>query len=137
MLFNVNLNPTETYESLDNLCGRTYGWLKRIKTNNFGSHKYYLKEISKNKFELNLFDYHNTIGTSFDLRDKGLVFFFRHNNNEYAEACLYEKITIQSNDDTFVVQTDKNLYKFEILNSKKHLNFIKEFFNFKNKTITQ
>ena len=43
-----------------------------------------------------------------------------------------KKLTIQSSDRIFVIQTDKNLYKFEIINTKNHLSFIKNLFNFKN-----
>ena len=136
MLLDVNRDPIETYNTVNNICGKPFSWLKRIRTNNFGSGKYYLKSLSNNNFNIDLNDYNNTVGINFDIREKGLVFFFRYNNNEYVEACIYPKITIQSNDNKFVIQTDKNLYKFEILNTKNHLKFVKNFFNYKNTKIT-
>ena len=132
MLHDVNADPSEIYKLVNQNCGRPYSIIKRFKTQNFGSSKYYLKSISKNNFSIDLSNYNNSIGINFDLRDKGLVFYFRYNNNEYVEACIYPQITIQSNDDIFVVQTDKNLYKFDVLDNKRHLKFIKEFFNYKN-----
>ena len=132
MLLDVNSDPSETFKIVDETCGKSFSWLKRIRTNNFGSSKYLLNSINKNKFNIDIENYNNTVGVNFDLREKGIVFFFRYNNNEFVEACIYPKITIQSNDNIFVVQTDKNLYKFDVLNSQNHLKFVKNFFNYKN-----
>ena len=132
MLLDVNSDPSETFKLVDETCGKPFSWLKRIRTNNFGSSKYLLNSINKNKFNIDIENYNNTVGVNFDLREKGIVFFFRYNNNEFVEACIYPKITIQSNDNIFVVQTDKNLYKFDVLNTQNHLKFVKNFFNYKN-----
>ena len=132
MLFDVNSDPSEIFKLVDEICGKPFSWLKRIRTNNFGSSKYLLNSINKNKFNIDIENYNNTVGVNFDLREKGIVFFFRYNNNEFVEACIYPKITIQSNDNIFVIQTDKNLYKFDVLNTQNHLKFVKNFFNYKN-----
>ena len=132
MLLDVNSNPYETFKLVNEICGKPFSWLKRIRKNNFGSSKYLLNSINKNKFNINIENYNNTVGVNFDLREKGIVFFFRYNNNEFVEACIYPKITIQSNDNIFVIQTDKNLYKFDVLNTQNHLKFVKNFFNYKN-----
>ena len=132
MLLDVNSDPSETFKLVDETCGKAFSWRKRIRTNNFGSSKYLLNSINKNKFNIDIENYNNTVGVNFDLREKGIVFFFRYNNNEFVEACIYPKITIQSNDNIFVIQTDKNLYKFDVLNTQNHLKFVKNFFNYKN-----
>jgi len=132
VLLDVNSDPSETFKLVDEICGKPFSWLKRIRTNNFGSSKYLLNSINKNKFNIDIENYNNTVGVNFDLREKGIVFFFRYNNNEFVEACIYPKITIQSNDNIFVIQTDKNLYKFDVLNTQNHLKFVKNFFNYKN-----
>ena len=132
VLLDVNSNPSETFKLVNEICGKPFSWLKRIRTNNFGSSKYLLNSINKNKFNIDIENYNNTVGVNFDLREKGIVFFFRYNNNEFVEACIYPKITIQSNDNIFVIQTDKNLYKFDVLNTQNHLKFVKNFFNYKN-----
>ncbi len=135
MLLNVNSDPSETFKLVDEICGKPFSWLKRIRTNNFGSSKYLLNSINKNKFNIDIENYNNTVGVNFDLRKNGIVFFFRYNNNEFVEACIYPKITIQSNDNIFIIQTDKNLYKFDVLNTQNHLKFVKNFFNYKNTKI--
>ena len=132
VLLDVNSDPSETFKLVNEICGKPFSWLKRIRTNNFGSSKYLLNSINKNKFNIDIENYNNTVGVNFDLREKGIVFFFRYNNNEFVEACIYPKITIQSNDNIFVIQTDKNLYKFDVLNTQNHLKFVKNFFNYKN-----
>ena len=132
MLLDVNSDPSETFKLVNEICGKPFSWLKRIRTNNFGSSKYLLNSINKNKFNIDIENYNNTVGVNFDLRKKGIVFFFRYNNKEFVEACIYPKTTIQSNDNIFIIQTDKNLYKFDVLNTKNHLKFVKIFFNYKN-----
>ena len=62
-----------------------------------------------------------------------VVFFFRFKNTEYVELYPYYKLSLQSNDNSFVLQTDQNIYRFEILNKKTHKNFILKLYDFKSK----
>ena len=132
MLLGINNDPEANHKLVDEISGKAFNWYQRLASKNFGSSKYILKSIDSNIFEINLQEYNDVVRTNFDLRKNGIVFFFRFKQQEFAESCIYEKLTIQSSDKIFVIQTDKNLYKFEIINTKNHLSFIKNLFNFKN-----
>ena len=65
-------------------------------------------------FEINLQEYNDVVRTNFDLRKNGIVFFFRFKQQEFAESCIYEKLTIQSSDKIFVIQTDNHKFHSNI-----------------------
>ena len=85
------------------------------------------------KFNINFENYNNTVYLNFDLRDKGIVFYFRYKNTEYVEFCPFYSLTFQSNDSSFIIQTDLYSYTFEIINIKKHKDFIIKLYDFINK----
>ena len=88
--------------------------------------------ISKNKFNINFEEYNDTVYLNFDLRPKGIVFYFRFKNTEYVEFCPFYSLTFQSNDRSFIVQTDIYTYSFEIMNANKHKEFIVKLYDFIN-----
>tara|TARA_B100000925_G_scaffold287976_1_gene268167 strand:+ start:1515 stop:1925 length:411 start_codon:yes stop_codon:yes gene_type:complete len=133
MLLQVNDSDYDIYTTIKENCGNEYTLINRIAKNNFGSSKYKLLELSPVKFNLDIKNYTDSVYLNFDLRDKGIVFFFRFRNTEYVEFCPYYKLSLQSNDDSFVIQTDQNIYKFKILNKKKHKNFLLKLYEFKSK----
>ena len=133
MLIQVNDSDYDIYTTINQTCGKEYSFINRILKNNFGSSKYKLLEISPSKFNIDLKDYTDSVYLNFDLRDNGIVFFFRFKNTEYVELCPYYKLSLQSNDNSFVLQTDQNIYRFEILNKKTHKNFILKLYDFKSK----
>ena len=64
------------------------------------------------------------IQKDFDLRNNGIVFYFRFRNTEYVEFCKFNQFSFQSNDKSFIIQTDQNICDFKIfdkLNCKKFL----------------
>ena len=58
----------------------------------------------------------------------------RYKNSEYVEFCPYYKLTFQSSDNQFVIQTDCYTYSFKIYNKKKHKKFLTQLYNFKVKS---
>ena len=133
MLLQVNDSDYDIHTTVKETCGNEYTLINRIVKNNFGSSKYKLLELSPIKFNLDIKNYTDSVYLNFDLRDKGIVFFFRFKNTEYVELCPYYKLSLQSNDDSFVIQTDQNIYKFKILNKKKHKSFLLKLYEFKSK----
>lgn len=132
MLFKVNNDNIDIQQFIRKKCGDTYSILKRLMLNNFGSCRYKLLSIFPNSLNINLENCIDTIYLNFDLRNKGLVFFFRYRNTEFVEFCEYNKISFQSSDKSFVLQTDQSIYSFEILNKKQHKKFLLKLYKFKN-----
>ena len=135
MLLDVNNQDYDIEYEIIKICGKQYSIIKRIIHKNFGSFRYKMLSISKNRFDINFEEYNNTVYLNFDLRSKGIVFYFRFKNTEYVEFCPFYSLTFQSNDKSFIIQTDTNTYNFEIMNSKKHKQFILKLYDFINKKI--
>ena len=134
MLLEVNNEDLEVKKIIQKTCGKEYSLLKRIRYNNYGSNRYKLVSLSPTKFNIDVENYNDNIYLNFDLRDQGIVFYFRYKNTEFVNFCKYHIITFQSNDYSFILQTDSNIYKFNILNIKRHNAFIKKLYHFKNKS---
>ena len=135
MLLEVNHEDYDIEYAIAKTCGKQYSIIDRIIKKNFGSFRYQLLGVSKNKFNINFEEYNNTVYLNFDLRVKGIVFYFRYKNTEYVEFCPYHSLTFQSNDSSFIVQTDIYTYNFEIMNTSKHKDFILKLYDFINKKI--
>ena len=135
MLLEVNNEDYDIEYEIKKKCGQQYSIIDRIINKNFGSFRYQLQNISKNKFNINFENYNNTVYLNFDLRDKGIVFYFRYKNTEYVEFCPFHFLTFQSNDSSFILQTDIYTYNFEIMNTNKHKAFILKLYDFTNKKI--
>ena len=82
MLFSVNDDSIDLENLIDNRCGRVYSFIERIRKQIFGSSKYELVSIYPEK-NLSLDNFSDSIYLNFDLRFKGLVFYFRYKNTEY------------------------------------------------------
>ena len=132
MLYPINQDEFDLTKLINSKCGNEYSIIQRVLKNNFGSSRYKLIGItpSVKKIEIN----NDNIYLNFDLRDRGIVFYFRFKNTEYVEFCPYHFLTLQSNDKSFVLQTDKYKYQLEILNKKTHTKFIYKLYEFKNKS---
>ena len=131
MLLQINNINLEIDKIINESCGKSYSFIQRIIKSNYGSNRYQLLNISTNKYNIELFKYNDSIYLNFDLRDRGIVFYFRYLNTEYVEFCPYNLLTFQSSNYSFVIQTDKNIYSFKILKLKDHKKFIKKIYVFK------
>ena len=133
MLIKVHNDHSTIEEIVSSKCGKKYSIIDRILKKNFGSSRYRLKTIYPQHSEIDLNNYTDSIFLNFDLRNNGLVFYFRYKNTEYLEFCAYHSLTFQTSDTTFVIQTEKFSYNFEIYDIKSHKKFILKIYEFKNK----
>lgn len=133
MLIKVHNDHSTIEEMVSSKCGKKYSIIDRILKKNFGSSRYRLKNIYPQHSEIDLNNYNDSIFLNFDLRNKGLVFYFRYKNTEYLEFCAYHCLTFQTSDTTFVIQTEKFSYNFEIYDIKNHKKFIMKIYEFKSK----
>lgn len=131
MLYQINTEEIELKKIINKKCGKSFTIFQRIKENNFGSQKYKLLKISPSHKMIDLENFNDNIFLNFDLRFKGIVFYFRYKNTEYVEFCPYYKLTFQSSDNQFVIQTDFYIYTFKINNKKEHKKFLIKLYNFK------
>ena len=134
MLFEVNDDTVKLSKKIDDLCGKSNSIIQRIVNNNYGSEKYELIVLNSKSPKITLKNHTDSIYLNFDLREKGLVFYFRFRNTEYVDFCKYNMLTFQSSDFVFTLQTDQNIYKFKIIKQKSHIKFIQQLYRFKNKS---
>ena len=129
MLIQVNDSDYDLNTTINQTCGKEYSFINRILKNNFGSSKYKLLEISPSKFNIDLKNYTDSVYLNFDLRDNGIVFFFRFKNTEYVELCPYYKLSLQSNDNSLCYKQIKT-YRFEIFKQKNTQEFYSQIVRF-------
>ena len=134
MLFEVNSEDLDLKKIVKKTCGKEYSILKRMLKKNYGSSRYQLINLYPKHNNINLENYNDIVYLNFDLRDKGIVFYFRYKNTEYVEFCQFHKISFQSNDNSFVLQSDHYIYSFKILKKKEHKKFILKLYEFKNRS---
>lgn len=133
MLLEVNNDYFTLEKMIRDKCGKKYSFIQRILKKNFGSSRYRLVNIFPKHKKIDLHNYNDSLFLNFDLRKRGLVFYFRYKNTEYVEFCPFHSLKFQSNDKSFVIQTDKYTYSFEIIDEKKHMDFILKIYEFKNR----
>ena len=124
MLLKVQNNYCSLEKMIRDKCGKKYSLIDRILQKNFGTSRYRLINIFPKHNEIDLSNYNDSIFLNFDLRKDGIVFYFRYKNTEYVEFFSFHSLTFQSNDKSFVMQTDQYTYSFEIINEKNHKDLI-------------
>lgn len=130
MLLEVFQEDFDINDTINAICGKEYSILNRIIENNYGSCRYKLLQIKPIKFDIDIGNYTDSIYLNFDLRKNGIVFYFRYKNTEYVEFCKFNQFSFQSNDKSFIIQTDKNIYDFKILDKLNHKKFLIRLYKF-------
>ena len=134
MLLEVLQKDFDINDIVNDICGKEYTILNRILENNYASCRYKLLQIKPAKFNIDLECYTESIYLNFDLRNNGIVFYFRFRNTEYVEFCKFNQFSFQSNDNSFIIQTDKNIYDFKILDKLNHKKFLIRLYKFINES---
>ena len=130
MLLEVIQQDFDVNDTVNDICGKEYTIISRIVKNNYGSCRYKLLQINPIKFNIDLENYTESIYLNFDLRASGIVFYFRYKNTEYVEFCKFNQFSFQSNDNSFIIQTDKIIYDFAILDKLNHKKFLIRLYKF-------
>ncbi|MAR39110.1 MAG: hypothetical protein CMD22_00220 [Flavobacteriales bacterium] len=130
MLLEVLQKDFDINDIVNDICGKEYTILNRILENNYASCRYKLLQIKPAKFNIDLECYTESVYLNFDLRNNGIVFYFRFRNTEYVEFCKFNQFSFQSNDNSFIIQTDQNIYDFQILDKLNHKKFLIKLYRF-------
>lgn len=130
MLLEVLQKDFDINDIVNDICGKEYSILNRIVENNYASCRYKLLQIKPTKFNIDLECYTESVYLNFDLRNNGIVFYFRFRNTEYVEFCKFNQFSFQSNDNSFIIQTDQNIYDFKILDKLNHKKFLIKLYRF-------
>ncbi len=124
MLFKTSQNQRKVAEKLAEISGKSYTIFEMIKKDIYGSPKYKIITMSKNKFDLNFEKDEELIYCTIELRKKGLALYFRHRNEEYISASRFNQFSFLNNDGIFEIQMNSIQLKLKIADRKRHKKFL-------------
>ena len=82
--------------------------------------------------EIDFEEYTDLVYGVFELRKKGLAFFFRYKNEEFVIVSRYNQLSFINNDNLLDFQFSSNSLKLRYENIKSHKKFISRFFKMRN-----
>ena len=136
MLFKKSQDQKKISQKVEEISGATFNILEIFKERLDGSHKHQLQQISKNNFDIDLESYTDLVYATIELREKGIVIYFRYKNEEYQLACNYNRLSYISNDGKFELQTDSHQLKLKVKDLKRHHFFIRNLIKCKAKSMS-
>ena len=132
MLLKTSQNPKETYKTIHSIAGSSLSVIEKFKLNVFGSPKYRIINILPKHDDVDFEEYTDLVYGVFELRKRGLAFFFRFKNEEYVIVSLYNQLSFTNNDNLLDFQFSSFSLKLRYEDLKSHKKFISRFFKMRN-----
>ena len=132
MILKTSQNPKETYKTIMSIAGSSLSVIEKFQLNVFGSPKYRIISMLPKNDEIDFEEYTDLVFGVFELRKKGLAFFFRYKNEEFVIVSRYNQISFINNDNLLDFQFSSHSLKFRYENIKSHKKFISRFFKMRN-----
>ena len=133
MLLKTSIDKKQKELEIEQGCGQSFNLLTKLKNQIFGSPKY--KIISIYPDNINFKRNNDLIYYNLELRQKGIVLYFRYKQDEYAIYGRFNQTLFQSSNNIFEIQIANYIVKSEIQNNKAHHKFIRKFLELKNKSL--
>ena len=133
MLLKTSIDKKQKELEIDQGCGQSFNLLAKLKNQIFGSPKY--KIISIYPDNINFKKNNDLIYYNLELRQKGIVLYFRYKQDEYAIYGRFNQTLFQSSNNIFEIQIANYFVKSEIQNNKAHHKFIRKFLELKNESL--
>ena len=115
------------------VCGQSFNLITKFKNQIFGSPKY--KIISIFPDDISFKKNNDLIYFNLELRQKGIVLYFRFKQDEYAIYGRFNQTLFQSSNNVFEIQIGNYIVKSEIQNNIAHHKFIGKFWELKNERL--
>ena len=133
MLLKTSIDKKQKELEIEQGCGQSFNLLTKLKDQIFGSPKY--KIISIYPDNINFKRNNDLIYYNLELRQKGIVLYFRYKQDEYAIYGRFNQTLFQSSNNIFEIQIANYIVKSEIQNNKAHHKFIRKFLELKNESL--
>tara|TARA_B100001109_G_C18678726_1_gene387620 strand:- start:220 stop:624 length:405 start_codon:yes stop_codon:yes gene_type:complete len=133
MLLKTSIDKKQKELEIEQGCGQSFNLLTKLKNQIFGSPKY--KIISLYPDNINFKRNNDLIYYNLELRQKGIVLYFRYKQDEYAIYGRFNQTLFQSSNNIFEIQIANYIVKSEIQNNKAHHKFIRKFLELKNESL--
>lgn len=130
MLLKTSIDRKEKEIEIDQRTGQSFNLLIKLRHKLFGSPRYRIINMIPDVigFEKN----NDLIYCNIELRNKGIVLYFRFKQDEYAICGRYNQTVFQSSNNIFEIQIGNDRVKTEIIHPKSHQKFISKFLKLKN-----
>ena len=92
MILKTSQNPKETYKTINSIAGSSLSLIEKYKLNVFGSPKYRIIDMFPKNGEIEFKNYTDLVYGVFELRKKGLAFYFRYKNEEFVIVSIYNQL---------------------------------------------
>ena len=133
MLLKTSIDKKEKEIEIYQNCGKSFNLLTKLKNHLFGSPKY--KIISIYPDDIGFKKSNDIIKCNLELREKGIVLYFRFKQDEYAIYGRFNQTVFQSSNNIFEIQIGNDIVKSEIQDKKAHQKFITKFLELKNENL--
>ena len=133
MLLKTSIDRKQKEFEIEQGCGQSFNLFTKFKYQLFGSPKYKIISFRpdnigfKKNNDLNYFN--------LELRQKGIVLYFRYKQDEYAIYGRFNQTLFQSSNSIFEIQIGNYIIKSEIQNKIAHHKFIMKFLELKNESL--
>jgi len=133
MLLKTSIDRKEKEIEIDQRTGQSFNLLIKLRHKLFGSPRYRIINMIPDVigFEKN----NDLIYCNIELRNKGVVLYFRFKQDEYAICGRYNQTVFQSSNNIFEIQIGNDRVKTEIIHPKSHQKFISKFLKLKNENM--
>ena len=133
MLLKTSIDRKQKEIEIEQRCGQSFNLLTKFKNQLFGSPKY--KIISIYPDVIGFEKSNDLINCNLELRQKGVVLYFRFKQDEYAIYGRFNQTVFQSSNNIFEIQIGNDIVKSEIQYKKGHQKFIGKFLELKNENL--
>ena len=133
MLLKISIDRKQKEIEIEQTCGKSFDLLTKFKNQIFGSPKYKIISISPD--DISFKKNNDLIYCNLELRQKGIVLYFRYKQDEYAIYGRFNQTLFQSSNNIFEIQIGNYIVKSEIQNNISHHKFIGKFWELKNKNL--
>ena len=133
MLLKTSIDKRQKEIEIEQRCGQSFNLLTKFKYQLFGSPKYRIASIYPDVigFEKS----NDLINCNIELRQKGIVLYFRYKQDEYAIFGRFNQTVFQSSNNILEIQIGNDIVKSEIQDKKAHQKFIMKFLELKNENL--
>ena len=132
MILKTSQNPKETYATIKTIAGSSLSLIEKYKLNVFGSPKYRIIDMFPKNGEIEFKNYTDLVYGVFELRKKGLAFYFRYKNEEFVIVSRYNQLSFINSDKLLDFQFSSFNLMLGYEDIKSHKKFISRYYKMRN-----
>ena len=133
MFLKISIDKKQKETEINQICGKSFNLFQKLNHKIFGSPRYKILTLSAHLDGIT--KSYDSIFCNLELRNKGVILYFRFKQDEYAICGRYNQTVFQSSNNIFEIQIANDSIKTEIHHLKSHHKFIANFYKLKNESL--